>query len=126
MACRVRRNQTMTESDHDYVFIAHGTFNPPAPAGEPPHWYQPGGQFAVALAQALERLSPEWKEAVWRSTPALPDGFFHWSGANTHTDRTDAARRLSEAMLSIWDDDPQARLHLIGHSHGGNVILKAD
>lgn len=119
----------MTAENH-YVIIVHGTFNAPT-EGQPPLWYQPGGAFAKKLQKELEKANPEFKGAVWRG---WPDGkekaeenplFTHWSGANTHPARVEAGKSLSETMLKIWADDPQACIHLIGHSHGGNVVLKA-
>lgn len=151
----------MPEPENHYIFIVHGTFNPPAPPGMPPLWYQPGGQFAQQLQAELEKLDPAWRGAVWRqpplgqgyvrrdedgqiaeedeaeaeATPATNQApptaetptvtFFAWSGENTHAARVAAAEELSDQMLNLWWEDPQARIHLIGHSHGGNVILKA-
>ena len=115
----------MDTPENHYVLIVHGTFNPPGAPTDPPKWYQPGGEFARALAQALKAIDPAWGEAVWRVPPGQPAAFFAWSGANTHAARVAAAAQLSQKIRDIVYYDRQARIHLIGHSHGGNVILKA-
>lgn len=120
----------MTQTENHYVIIVHGTFNAPTEGG-PPLWYQPGGAFAKKLQAELTKRNPEFKGAVWRG---WPDGkgeadekprFIHWSGANTHPARVEAGKSLCVTMLNILAQDPNARLHLVGHSHGGNVVLKA-
>jgi hypothetical protein len=58
------------------------------------------------------------------------DQFFSWSGDNAKAEREKAGNRLREllyarkspaAVYAGWVDKP-VWLHLIGHSHGGNVI----
>jgi len=120
----------MTQSENHYVIIVHGTFNSPV-KGQPPLWYQPGGAFAKKLQTELEKLNPEFKGAVWRGWPSGEEAegdqafFSYWSGANTHPARVEAGENLAKTMQKIWLKDPQARIHLVGHSHGGNVVLKA-
>lgn len=119
----------MTAENH-YVLIVHGTFNSPV-KGQGPLWYQPGGAFAKKLQQELEQANPEFKGAVWRGWPSGTEQaedkplFTHWSGANTHPARVEAGEKLGQTILEIVRKDSQARIHLIGHSHGGNVVLKA-
>lgn len=51
--------------------------------------------------------------------------FFSWSGDNDTKERNIAAERLLDVMLrtySGWRKNREVHLHLIGHSHGGNVI----
>lgn len=115
----------MAETENHYVLIIHGTFNPPAAAGEPEFWFQPQGQFSLDLGRQLAAAGPGWPEAVWRALPNGQPTFFSWSGANTHQAREEAGAALSRCLLEIWRQDPRARIHLIGHSHGGNVIIKA-
>jgi carboxylesterase len=47
---------------------------------------------------------------------------FRWSGENTHQARLDAGAQLARA---IEKEDRTRRVHIIGHSHGGNVALVA-
>jgi hypothetical protein len=48
---------------------------------------------------------------------------FHWSGANWEEDRRLAGAKLLARLRQL--DDSNTGYHLIGHSHGGSVILAA-
>lgn len=98
-----------------YVLVIHGTFNAPEP-GET-KWYQPRGAFARELEQRLSET--ELQGAVW------PEHGFSWSGENEHDDRQKAGNALSNEIDRIAAQDPAARIHIVGHSHGGNVMLAA-
>jgi len=55
---------------------------------------------------------------------------FKWGGDNTRDDNTHEAReegaeKLCSLLLDMRQSDPEARIHLIAHSHGGNVVLRA-
>ncbi|MDI4239010.1 hypothetical protein OZ411_40175 [Bradyrhizobium sp. Arg237L] len=50
---------------------------------------------------------------------------FQWSGFNLHRARIIAGSRLTSRLRSIVSKHPDARIVLIGHSHGGNVIRYA-
>ncbi|GJP38209.1 hypothetical protein CLOM_g22676 [Closterium sp. NIES-68] len=50
---------------------------------------------------------------------------FHWSGQNTHDSRVAAGKALAQLINAIGKADPSARVHIVAHSHGGNVALKA-
>ncbi|CAI5475241.1 unnamed protein product [Closterium sp. Yama58-4] len=50
---------------------------------------------------------------------------FFWDGTNTHEGRLKAAEKLARLFDLIASRDPSARIHVIAHSHGGNVLLKA-
>lgn len=110
----------MSVAEMHYVLIVHGTWNAPE-AGET-KWYQKGGAFAQALAQRLE--STALAGAVWRNCAGKPTDF-SWCGDNTHECRLEAADRLYEEILGIQDVDETARIHIVAHSHGGNVVLKS-
>src|SRR5687767_15429334 len=47
---------------------------------------------------------------------------FRWSGGNTHQARLDAGNDLARV---IEKEPAGRRIHLVGHSHGGNVALAA-
>jgi carboxylesterase len=47
---------------------------------------------------------------------------FYWSGLNTHEGRLRAGADLARA---IQKESPDRRIHIVGHSHGGNVALVA-
>lgn len=50
--------------------------------------------------------------------------FFSWSGDNDTKERTEASERLFDLLLRVYSGwkNQEVHLHLIGHSHGGNVI----
>ncbi|CAI7831228.1 unnamed protein product, partial [Closterium sp. NIES-53] len=120
---RVRRVDFDISSENHYVIVIHGTFDAPPPGGAPT-WYQPppaGEQNFCRKLSRLLALGPIGQDAVWRDLPcsALP-GIpypFHWDGSNTHAGRVTAAMKIAQ-------NDPAARIHLVAHSHGGNVLLK--
>jgi hypothetical protein len=110
------------------TLIVHGTFA----AGL--RWWRPGDAGAPTFADRLERALARRGLAgtVW--TPALAAGWscdaFGWSGHNRHEDRVVGGRTLAIQLnalaetLDATDDDPLV-VHLVGHSHGGNVVLEA-
>lgn len=85
------------------IVAIHGTFATDAP------WTKSNSTFA----QMLERELPTYK-INWH--------FYNWSGTNTHKAReiavSDLQRKLEE-LTSKGEED----IHLIAHSHGGNVAL---
>lgn len=54
----------------------------------------------------------------------IEDEFFSWSGDNNAEERTKAAERLFDVLLRVYRNwtEKEVHLHLIAHSHGGNVI----
>lgn len=54
----------------------------------------------------------------------IEDKFFSWSGDNNTEERKKAAERLLDLFLRVYSEwtNREVHLHLIGHSHGGNVI----
>lgn len=104
-----------SEGHKDYektvlVITVHGTW-----AGdrnlESPKWWEDQSQFLNWLRDDLDHTSCTIEE-------------FIWSGANSDKGRTkaakDLARLLSEPRLSDFDE-----VHIIAHSHGGNVVEMA-
>ena len=110
-----------SEETH-YVLIVHGTWNPPREARH--LWYQlndaDSQNFCTKLNAALESYG--MGGAIWRSLNGKVTEF-GWSGANRHEDRIAAARQLAKRIVEITTADPTARIHLVSHSHGGNVVL---
>ena len=107
-----------------YVLVVHGTWN--APDRTVRMWYQfdptDPANFCQRLNDQLETNG--LSGAVWPS----PEGRvvdFSWSGENSHEARLAAGDRLAHLMREISHKDPDAHIHLIGHSHGGNVVLRA-
>ncbi len=54
----------------------------------------------------------------------IEDTFFSWSGDNNTQDRNNAADRLLDLFSRVYSGfkNKDVHIHLVGHSHGGNVI----
>jgi hypothetical protein len=88
------------------------------------------------LERIDEKTKKETKESVnnfWHKITELKpqylnlhiEGeFFSWSGDNDTKERNKAAERLLNLFLRVYKfwKNQEVHLHLIGHSHGGNVI----
>lgn len=120
-----------------YILVIHGTFDAPSiyHGAAPWYWPDPGNKsnFCNLLRRDL-RHSPLGGKAVWRQPPASLEPLtsreetcypFSWPGGNTHGEREAAGINLCKLINGIGKEDPSARVHLIAHSHGGNVVLKA-
>ncbi len=70
------------------------------------------------LWQSVKELKPQFLDLH------IEDEFFSWSGDNNTDERTKAAERLLDLLLRVYSNwtNKEVHLHLIGHSHGGNVI----
>jgi hypothetical protein len=86
------------------AILVHGTFASDAT------WIDSDSAIAVLLREALPGVH------------IIP---FRWSGANTHSARLVASIALEDKIAETTTQYPGASIHLIGHSHGGNVILYA-
>jgi len=110
-------------ADTPYVFVIHGTWNPPR---DPPQWHQLDESDSVNFCKLLnDRLETRGLgRPVWRrwGDEAPFDG---WTGANRHADRMEAADRLYQRWQDLLTHDPTARIHVVAHSHGCNVTLRA-
>jgi hypothetical protein len=106
-------------SQKETVVIVHGTFANPE---RHPHrlWYMPGGSFCEALNRLLIA-----KGSAARCWDHLRPGerFFSWEGDNTWHARARASERLRTLVLELQEQGYV--VHLVGHSHGGNVIREA-
>jgi len=95
----------------DIIYVIHGShantwWRRLANRGYP--WWRRWSLFCDAVRQSLG------KECEIRE--------FRWSGKNTDAARLKAAEDLAR---TIEKDSPQRKVHVIGHSHGGNVALVA-
>ena len=107
-----------------YVLVIHGTFA--APSDEPgaaPEWYQTGGSFVTMLNEGLD--GTELEGSVWRAPEGAKEIFFSWSGDNLHSSRLKAGHALADLIWRVRANDANALIHLVAHSHGGNVVLRA-
>lgn len=93
------------------IVTVHGTGDS-AESLDGPKWYQRGAEFTERLRQ---RLAGEGIEA--EVVPVL------WSGANSAAEREKGADKLARELKRCarrYDS-----VHVIGHSHGGNVANEA-
>lgn len=107
-----------------YVLVIHGTWAK-RQANEPA-WYCLNLNDTTNFCARLEHefKGTPLEGSVWRSVPGIKWPFV-WDAGNTHEHRVAAAQDLAQTLTHIVDEDPSARIHLIAHSHGGNVVLKA-
>jgi hypothetical protein len=86
------------------ITLIHGTWAKKAP------WLRPDSKLSEALMQ-------------------LPGGArifpFLWSGGNSNNARHLASEQLERELALRVQNYPASRHYLIGHSHGGNVVLRA-
>lgn len=70
------------------------------------------------LWENVKKLKPQFLDLH------IEDTFFSWSGDNNTEERKKAAERLLDLFLRVYKNwtNREVHLHLIGHSHGGNVI----
>lgn len=109
----------MSESESskpEYVVtLVHGTFARDA------DWVQDGLKDSENSNEPKSHLRQ-------RLTEKLGDvkfEIFKWTGGNSDVDRYAGADGLQWALKCVLKDHPDARHFVIGHSHGGNVILRA-
>jgi carboxylesterase len=100
----------MTDSG-DIIYVVHGSnahtwWRRLANGGYP--WWRRWSLFCWELRRGFDR-DCEIRE-------------FRWSGGNTHQARIEAGARLAKI---IANDSSGRKIHIVGHSHGGNVALTA-
>ena len=118
----------------DVVIVVHGTFaNPPRESGfgsSPLQWWQSGGSFTKALDVALHRRGSTARchasfdlddLARWDSRPS----WFGWSGDNSEVERRRGAYDLAAYIRALQNDERIGTIHIVAHSHGGNVVRRA-
>ena len=93
------------------IVTVHGTGDTaPGPAGE--KWFQRGSPFAQRLLGHLRQRGVE--------ADIIPH---LWSGANSAWDRERSANKLASRIRGLYARYDS--IHVIGHSHGGNVANDA-
>lgn len=97
------------------VLLVHGTWGKSANA-----WYDVSKgptSFATRLKNELVNRGFALDNLI-----LIP---FEWTGGNTHSDRLNGATSLASRIVDLKSQYPDAILHFVAHSHGGNVVLKA-
>ena len=102
-------NTNSTQTTPEHVILIHGTAAGD-PSDEGKRWWQMGSSFTSELQRTL-------------GTDYRVERPFHWSGANWESERSAAGRALLKRLREL--EQAGASYHLVGHSHGGSVILHA-
>lgn len=111
-----------TEPVRETVLLVHGTWANAASGAAA--WWQPGSDFCSRMNQALEKNGCParcWADVGLVLTDRPP--VFAWTGSNRESDRLAAGHALEDTLR--WFEKTQIRYHLVAHSHGGNVVLRA-
>lgn len=104
MGAKEQLNLSADGYDH-VVVLVHGTFARAA------SWTRPDSPLATTVAKALG------------GSVLLTS--FEWSGRNSHAARLSGGTELAEYLRSLRLSYPTASLHIVAHSHGGNVVMYA-
>jgi len=114
------------------VLLIHGTFANKRNDDGRVDWWRPGSDCCRELDTLLAKEGSAarcWAQLRNGDAPGGAETHaqppFAWSGANSERDRRDAGRALAAELTALEHDSRVRRYHLIGHSHGGNVILHA-
>ena len=115
------------------VLLIHGTFANQRSDDGRIDWWHPNSDFCRELDALLAKEACParcWAQigqadAQGDSETASVRLPFAWSGANSELDRRSAGSALGAKLAAIESDPRVRRYHLVGHSHGGNVILHA-
>ena len=100
-----------------------------AQAALPAHGVAPD-RVITLVHGTFARHAPWMREGpLFDALQALPGSTvfsrFCWSGANAHTDRLRAGDGLAGHLRGLARCQTTAQHFVIGHSHGGNVMLYA-
>ncbi|MBT2564808.1 hypothetical protein J7E50_25875 [Pedobacter sp. ISL-68] len=114
----------------DIVMFVAGTTDPVNTAGlkhqaNTEYWRGIDAKTHKATAESVSNFWNKIKEIKFQYLNLHIEGdFFSWSGDNDTKERNIAAERLMDVMLRTYRNwrHQEVHLHLIGHSHGGNVI----
>ena len=95
------------------TMIIHGTF------AKDERWWQPAGDFAEAVNWVVGDV---WQFTTRNKPKCAP---FKWTGENISSHRIEGGIQLASFLCQISLHYPNEKIRLVGHSHGGNVILSA-
>lgn len=103
----------MSSAEPHVVVLVHGTWArgiPPLRLAPEAPWCKDSSSLCKAITKAL---SPQ---------PVVFDAF-PWSGRNSTAARLDAAEHLRERLARLRAQYPHSSIHIVTHSHGGNVAM---
>jgi hypothetical protein len=113
---------TVVRTPTDIVFFVPGTQDPlnieqVQHQANRAYWENTEGDYEPFL-RGVRALKPQFLDLH------VQHEYFSWTGDNNPQSRVEAAARMEDLLLRFypeWTRRPVS-LHLIGHSHGGNVI----
>jgi hypothetical protein len=119
-----------TDKIYDIVMFVAGTTDPINTTGEK---HQANTNYWRVIDEKTKKETEKSVNNIWYKIKELKpqylnlhiEGeFFSWSGDNDTKERNKAAERLLNLFLRVYKfwKNQEVHLHLIGHSHGGNVI----
>jgi hypothetical protein len=118
----------------EVVLVVHGTFANPTRDSttydRPRAWWETFGSFTKALDEALERRGSKARchtpvERTLFRRGGAGASWFGWSGDNSEVGRRRGAYELSQHIRFLHRDPGVSRIHIVAHSHGGNVVRRA-
>jgi hypothetical protein len=108
-AAAMAADEPAVASTSTLVFIVPGTYG--------------NDQFWTNVIEGKATFASELGRAVGPNTDVYP---FLWHGANDHASREAAAQDLAQTIdRKIAQARSGTRICLVGHSHGGNIALRA-
>lgn len=111
-------NENNTRTPRDLIQFVAGTTDPVNTHGLKNQANMDYWKGADNFWANVKTLQPQYQDLH------IEDTFFSWSGDNSTEERTKAAEKLLDTLMRVygsWSNE-EVHLHLIGHSHGGNVI----
>lgn len=112
------------------VIVVHGTADAVLMDRDDRKWWQTESVFARRLVKRLRQLDE--LERSNADVDQRPRDFaiipFHWSGDNKKDERQIASGELADQIREICGADGPTEfedIHIVAHSHGGNVLLEA-
>jgi hypothetical protein len=137
MLDQARRTAQAAEArQREVVLIVHGTYaNPSRDStmyGRTAEWWESSGSFTKALDAALERRGAkarcyeplESRLDMWRRE-GVGSMWLGWSGDNSEVERRRGAYELANHIRFLQRERDVSRIHIVAHSHGGNVVRRA-
>ncbi|MBF8455551.1 hypothetical protein IV494_00010 [Kaistella sp. G5-32] len=115
-----------TDKVYDVVMFVAGTTDPLNKSGlkheaNTGYWRDKdakNNQSKESFWAKVKELGPQFQNLY------IEGNFYSWSGDNDTNERNLAAERLLDLLSRVYhfNNNQEVSLHLIGHSHGGNVI----
>jgi hypothetical protein len=128
--------KTAEARQHEVVLVVHGSFANPlrdsTNDGGTLEWWESSGSFSKALDVALERRGArarcgaplESRLDLWRRE-GVGSVWRGWSGDNSEVERRRGAYDLANHIRFLHRHPDVSRIHIVAHSHGGNVVRRA-